>query len=106
MRDTFRISKVGLIAGCRVTEGKALRSAKIRILRDNVEIFDGKVSSLRHFKDDVREVEQGLECGVGVEGYNDIKQGDVLEFYEVEEVERTLGSSGGKRPGGSVEAHP
>ena len=90
VRDVFRISKVGTIAGCRVVDGKAIRAAQIRVVRDGVQVYDGRVSSLKHFKDDVREVEHGLECGVGVEGFNDIKEGDALEFYQMEEVARTL----------------
>lgn len=108
VREMFRITKVGVIAGCRVTEGKALRSAKVRVLRDSVQIYDGKVSSLRHFKSDVREVDTGLECGIGVEGFNDIKLGDAIEFYQVEEVARTFSGPSNnpptRRSGGSVAA--
>ena len=109
IRETFRVSKVGVIAGCRVTEGKALRAARVRVLRDSVQVYDGRVSSLKHFKNDTREVDAGLECGVGVDGFNDVKAGDVIEFYQVEEIARTLGAptSAGKRPaGGGAEAHP
>jgi len=107
VRDLFKISKVGTIAGCRVTDGKALRSARVRVLRDHVPVYEGRVGSLKHFKDDVREVESGLECGVSVDGYNDLKLKDVIEFYQVEEVARTLQTPpAGKRPPGGVEAHP
>ncbi|OGQ84173.1 MAG: translation initiation factor IF-2, partial [Deltaproteobacteria bacterium RIFOXYA12_FULL_58_15] len=106
VREVFRVSKVGTIAGCRVTDGKAMRAAKVRVLRDSVQVYEGKVSSLKHFKDDAREVDSGLECGVGVEGFNDVKQGDVLQFFQVEEIARTLESTqGGKRSPGA-EAHP
>ncbi len=105
VREVFRISKVGTIAGSRVTDGKALRSARVRVLRDNVPIYASRVASLKHFKDDAREVESGQECGVGVEGFNDIKVGDVLEFFQVEEVARRLQPGvPGKRS--NVEAHP
>jgi translation initiation factor IF-2 len=108
IRELFRVSKVGVIGGCRVVEGKAQRSARVRVLRDSVQVYDGKVSSLRSFKNDVREVDSGSECGVGVEGFNDIKNGDVIEFYTLEEVARTLGSTtSSKRPaGGGADAHP
>ena len=83
-----------------------MRSAKVRVLRDSVQVHEGTVSSLKHFKDDTREVESGGECGVGVEGFNDVKQGDVLQFFNVEEVARTLETpQAGKRPP-SAEAHP
>ena len=107
VRELFRVSKVGVIGGCRVTEGKAMRAARVRVLRDSKQIYDGKVSSLRHFKNDAREVDSGLECGVGVEGFNDIKIGDAIEFYQVEEVARSLASLANKRPsGGGAEARP
>ncbi len=106
VREVFQITKVGAIAGCRVIDGKAMRSARVRVLRDNVQIYDSTVSSLKHYKDDVREVESGSECGVGVEGFNDIKNQDELEFYIVEEVARKLETpAAGKRPP-SVEASP
>ncbi|MEE8408906.1 MAG: translation initiation factor IF-2, partial [Myxococcota bacterium] len=107
VRELFKVSKVGTIAGCRVTDGKAVRSVKVRVLRDSVEIYQGKVGSLKHFKDDAREVESGQECGVGVEGFNDIKVNDVLEFFQVEEIARKLDSTpAGQRPSGNAEAHP
>lgn len=107
VRELFRVTKVGTIAGCRVVEGKAQRAAKVRVLRDSAQVYEGRVSSLRHFKDDVREVDSGYECGVGVENFNDVKVGDVLEFFRIEEVARTLDSPGSAKPSpGGVEAHP
>ncbi|MBI5510280.1 MAG: translation initiation factor IF-2 [Deltaproteobacteria bacterium] len=108
VREIFKIAKIGTIAGCRVTDGKALRSARVRILRDSVPVFEGKVASLKHFKNDAREVEAGLECGVSIEGFNDIKPADVIEFFQVEEIARTLDAPppSGKRPGGGAEARP
>ena len=90
VRATFGIPKVGTIAGCMVTEGKVVRSAKARLVRDGVVVWDGKISSLKRVKDDVREVANGFECGIGLENFNDIKEGDVIECYEVEEVAATL----------------
>ncbi len=90
VRDTFKISKVGTIAGSYVTDGKVNRQAQVRLLRDNVVIFTGKVSSLKRFKDDASEVKAGLECGIGIAGYNDIKPGDVIEFFTTEKVKETL----------------
>ncbi len=85
VREVFRIPKVGNIAGCYVTDGKILRGAKARLIRDNIVIYDGKIGSLKRFKEDVKEVQTGYECGIGIEGYNDIKVGDVLEAYELRE---------------------
>ncbi len=90
VREVFRISKVGTVAGCMVVEGLVRRGAKIRVLRDNVVIHDGELDSLKRFKDDVREVKAGFECGLSVRGYNDIQKGDQLESYEIVEVTRTL----------------
>ncbi|HYH41525.1 MAG TPA: translation initiation factor IF-2 [Burkholderiales bacterium] len=90
IRQVFKISKVGTVAGCYVTEGLIRRSAKIRLLRENVVILDGELDSLKRFKDDVREVKAGFECGLSLKGYNDLKVGDQLEAYEVVEVARTL----------------
>ena len=97
VRETFRVSKIGVIAGCRVVEGKALRAAKVRVLRDSVQVYDGKVGSLRRFKDDTREVDTTLECGIGVDGFGDVKAGDVIEFYLVEEVARTFETAQSER---------
>ncbi len=90
VRDVFRAPKIGAIAGCYVTEGVVQRNAKVRVLRENVVIFDGAVDSLRRFKDDVNEVKAGFECGIGVKNYNDVKVGDQLEIYKQVEVKPTL----------------
>jgi translation initiation factor IF-2 len=90
VRDTFKISKVGTIAGCYVTDGRVNRNAHVRLLRDNVVIHTGRVSSLKRFKDDATEVKAGLECGIGIAGYNDVKPGDVIEFFTTEKVKETL----------------
>jgi translation initiation factor IF-2 len=86
VREVFHIPKVGAIAGCYVTDGKFERGQKIRVIRDGVQLYEGKNSSLRRFKDDVKEVQAGYECGIGVENFNDIKVGDVLEGYYLEEI--------------------
>jgi len=90
VREAFRISKVGTIAGCYVVDGRVNRNAQVRLLRDNVVIHTGKVSSLKRFKDDASEVKAGLECGIGIANYNDIKPGDVIEFFTTEKVKETL----------------
>ncbi len=90
VRDVFVVSKVGAIAGCMVLEGSIKRNNPVRVLRDNVVIFEGKLDSLRRFKDDANEVKAGLECGIGVKNYNDIKVGDQIEVFEVIETKRTL----------------
>jgi translation initiation factor IF-2 len=90
IRQIFRISKVGTIAGCMVLEGLVRRSAKIRLLRDQTVIWTGELDSLKRFKDDVREVKEGFECGLSLRGYDDIREGDQLEAFEVKEVARTL----------------
>jgi translation initiation factor IF-2 len=90
IREVFNITKVGKVAGCMVVDGQLKRHARARLLRDDVVVFDGALSSLKRFKDDVREVKEGFECGTSIEGYNDIRQGDVIEAYEVEEVARSL----------------
>ncbi len=90
--EIFDIGKVGKVAGCRVTNGLARRGAKVRLLRDDIVIHDGTLKTLRSFKDDVREVKEGFECGMSFENYSDLRQDDVMEFYEVEEVARTLDS--------------
>jgi translation initiation factor IF-2 len=88
VRQTFKVSKVGTIAGCYVTNGKVVRDGKARLIRDGVVIHEGEVDTLRRFKDDVREVAQGYECGMTLQNFNDIKEGDIIEVYVVEEVER------------------
>ena len=88
--EVFTISKVGKVAGCRVTEGKVERGAQVRLIRDNVVVHEGKLSTLKRFKDEVREVTAGQECGMAFEGYQDMRQGDVIECFEVEHIQRTL----------------
>ncbi len=90
VRSTFKVPKVGLVAGCYVTEGKITRNARVRVVRDGVVIHDGNLGSLKRFKDDVKEVATGYECGLGFERFNDIKEGDILEAYTFEEVKRAL----------------
>ena len=90
IRQVFRISKIGALAGCMVTNGVVRRAARLRLLRDNVVIFTGELESLKRFKDDVREVKESFECGLNIKGYNDIVEGDQLEFFEIKEVARTL----------------
>nr|WP_281273162.1 translation initiation factor IF-2 [Desulfosoma caldarium] len=90
VRQTFHISRIGTVAGCYVTEGKVERSAKVRLLRDGVVVWDGKISSLKRFKDDAREVKAGFECGLTIENFNDIKVGDLLEVYQMVEVAPVL----------------
>ncbi|MFQ5442940.1 MAG: EF-Tu/IF-2/RF-3 family GTPase, partial [Thermodesulfobacteriota bacterium] len=81
IREVFRVSKIGNVAGCYITSGKAVRGSKARLIRDNVVIYDGKLSTLKRFKEDAKEVQTGYECGMTIEGYNDIKTGDVIELY-------------------------
>ena len=90
VQETFKISKVGTIAGCIVREGKLIRSAKVRVIRDGIVIYTGELGSLKRFKDDVKEVAMGQDCGLNIQGYNDIKIGDVVEAYTIEEIKRTL----------------
>ncbi len=94
VRQTFKISGVGTIAGCLVRHGVIRRGVKLRVVRDGVEVYAGAISSLKRFKEDVREVREGLECGIGVENFNDVKVGDVLEAYQIEEVARSLETAG------------
>ena len=91
MRQTFRLSKAGTVAGCMVTSGAIPRAAKVRLLRDGQVVWTGRIDALRRFKDDVREVQSGFECGISLDGMNDIKVGDVIEAFTVEELARTLG---------------
>ena len=90
MCATVSASKVGTIAGSYVIEGKVARSARARLVRDSVQVWEGKVASLRRFKDDAKEVTQGYECGIGLENYSDIKPNDIIEFFELEEVASKL----------------
>jgi translation initiation factor IF-2 len=88
VREVFKVPKVGAVAGCMVTDGRVTRAGETqaRLLRDNVVVFEGKIASLRRFKDDVSEVKSGFECGIGLERYNDIKVGDVIEVFTMERV--------------------
>jgi len=90
IRTVFVASKIGTVAGCMVTNGYVTRSAHFRLLRDNVVIYTGELDSLKRMKDDVREVKEGFECGIKLKNYNDIKEGDYLEFFDVKEIARTL----------------
>jgi len=90
VKRTFRIPRIGTIAGCYVSKGKLSRQGIVRLLRDNIIIYEGKISSLKRFKDDVREVDSGLECGVGLENFNDVKENDVLEAFVLEKIARKL----------------
>ncbi|MCP4597735.1 translation initiation factor IF-2 [Neptuniibacter sp.] len=90
VRDVFKAPKIGAVAGCMVTEGTVFRNKRIRVLRENVVIYEGELESLRRFKDNVNEVRQGMECGIGVKNYNDVKVGDQIEVYDTVEIQRTL----------------
>jgi translation initiation factor IF-2 len=93
VRETFKVPRIGTIAGCSVRSGVINRAGRIRVIRDGIEIYDGAIASLRRFKDDVKEVREGFECGIGVENFNDVKIGDVFECYRTEEVARTLANA-------------
>ncbi|HEY3114521.1 MAG TPA: translation initiation factor IF-2 [Gemmatimonadaceae bacterium] len=95
VRELFKVPRMGVIAGCSVRSGVINRQGRIRVIRDGVEVYDGNIASLRRFKDDVKEVREGFECGIGIENFNDIKVGDVLECYRKEQVARTLTSAAG-----------
>jgi translation initiation factor IF-2 len=90
IRDVFKVSKVGTIAGCYVKDGRIIRNNKVRLVRDGVVVFDGTIASLKRFKDDVKEVEQGFECGIALENFNDVKVGDIIEAYKMVEMKRKL----------------
>jgi translation initiation factor IF-2 len=92
VRNTFHIPKVGAVAGCYIVEGKVARKSRVRVVRDGVVIYEGNIESLKRFKDDAKEVAQGHECGIGLENFHDVKDGDVLEIYEIEEIKRELKS--------------
>ena len=89
----FKVSRVGTIAGCNVTSGVIQREAQVRVVREGVSVYDGTLSSLKRFKDDVKEVREGLECGIAIENFNDVKVGDRIEAFRMEEVRRTLEES-------------
>ncbi len=97
VREVFKISGVGSIAGSFVRHGIVRRNARVRVVRDGVEVYDSTISSLKRFKEDVREVKEGLECGIGVENFNDVKVGDLLEPYQVEQVARSLETAGAQK---------
>ncbi|HCD08931.1 MAG TPA: translation initiation factor IF-2, partial [Thermoanaerobacter sp.] len=88
VRAVFRVPGVGNVAGCYVLSGKILRNSDIRVVRDGIVVYEGKIASLKRFKDDVREVQQGFECGIGIDRFNDIKEGDIIEAYQMEEIPR------------------
>ena len=88
VRQTFKVSGVGTIAGCYVQNGKMVRAAQVRIVRDSIVIHEGVLSSLKRFKDDAKAVQQGFECGMSFERYNDIKEGDIIEAFQMEEIAR------------------
>jgi translation initiation factor IF-2 len=90
VRQTFRVPRLGVIAGCYLTRGTVRRNSKVRLIRDGVVVYEGRVGSLRRFKDDVAEVREGFECGIGLENFQDVKEGDVIEAFEVEEVARQI----------------
>jgi translation initiation factor IF-2 len=90
VRQVFKISKVGTVAGCFVTHGTLERSSKARILREGREIYKSSVDALKRFKDDVREVREGFECGIKITNFDDLKQDDVIEAYRIDEIRRTL----------------
>ena len=86
----FKISKVGTVAGCMVTEGKINRNSSIRLIREGIVVYSGEIGALKRFKEDVTEVKSGYECGISIKNYNDLKIGDVIESFEQQEVKRTL----------------
>ncbi|MEI8147366.1 MAG: EF-Tu/IF-2/RF-3 family GTPase, partial [Alphaproteobacteria bacterium] len=88
--EVFNITKVGKVAGCRVTDGRVERGMGVRLIRDNVVVHEGKLSTLKRFKDEVKEVQVGQECGMAFENYQDMRPGDVIECYRVEEIKRSL----------------
>lgn len=90
VRDTFSVPKIGMVAGCYVTDGNIKRGSKLRLLRDSIVVYEGKMLNLRRFKEDVKEVQSGYECGISIDGYNDIKTGDVIEAFEIKEEAATL----------------
>ena len=90
VRDTFSLPKIGVIAGCFVADGKITRNAGVRLLRDGVVVYTGKIASLKRFKDDAKEVPKGMECGMGLENFHDIKVGDIIEAFETVEEAATL----------------
>ena len=90
IREVFRITKVGSVAGCMVLDGKITRNTKIRLIRDGIVIYNGSLSTLKRFKDDVKEVSAGYECGLSIQNFNDLNEGDIIEGYEITEKRATL----------------
>ena len=88
IRKTYKVSKVGTIAGCMVTEGKIVRDSKVRLIRDGIVVYTGKLGSLKRFENDAKEVNSGYECGLTIENYNDIKENDIIEVYQDREVKQ------------------
>lgn len=88
VRQTFKVSKIGTIAGSYITDGKITRDSGIRIIRDGIVIFEGEIDALKRFKDDAKEVSQGYECGITIKNFNDMKEGDIIEAYIMQEIER------------------
>jgi translation initiation factor IF-2 len=99
VRQIFKIAKIGTIAGCFVRSGVIPRTAKVRVVRDGVEVYDGTLASLKRFKDDVREVREGFECGLGIENFNDVKVGDLVEAYKIEQIARSLDTGSAAKGG-------
>ena len=93
VREVFKISKVGTIAGCYVLDGKMTRNTKVRLIRDGIVVYTGELSSLKRFKDDVKEVSSGYECGLSITNFNDIKVGDIIEGYQEVEVKKKLNTT-------------
>jgi translation initiation factor IF-2 len=90
IREVFSVPKIGNVAGCYIQDGKVLRNAQVRLIRDSIVVYTGKLSSLRRIKDDVKEVATGYECGIGLENYNDIRIGDFIEAFEIEKIATKL----------------
>jgi translation initiation factor IF-2 len=90
IRQLFKVSKAGWVAGCMVVQGSIVRNANVRLVRGGTTLFDGKLSNLKRFKDDVREVKEGFDCGLSFDGFSDLKEGDIVECYELEEVRQKL----------------
>ena len=93
IRETFKVPKIGLVAGCMVTTGKIKRNCSVHLLREGIQIHTGKINTLRRFKDDAKEVVEGFECGVGLENFTDVQIGDTLEVYEIIKIAKKLGDA-------------